>query len=122
MADPANNSLTDVKYKLILRARAECEISAFTVADGNPAGLTAADIAAWKVYRKAWNDIAKGNLDNIKIDVAAEMLVTGFDRPEMPDGWITMTRAMGDLPPILVQESELDLYDTSYDVTTAIQK
>ena len=43
------------------------------------------------------------------------MLVSGFTPPELPDNWVWVTRAVGDLPPILIKKDQLDVYDPSLD-------
>jgi len=109
-----NNSFTDIRYKLQLRGLAELETTAFTVAADNPRELTDAEVTAFKAYRKAWNDLMKGSIDGIQVNPTAEMLLSNFEMPTLPDGWVMMTRAVGDLPPILARVSEYDCYDSSY--------
>jgi len=112
---PANNSLTDIKYKIILRARAEWELTQFTVMADNPAGLTSAEIAAFTTYRAAWKTLMDGDMSAYSIDSSAEMLIAGITIPEYPDGWSICLRSAGDLPPILVRDTWMNLYDESFD-------
>ena len=110
---PANNSMTDIKYKIALRTRAEWELTQFTQNTDNPAGLTASEISAFAAYRKAWMDILDGDMSKYKIDVTAEMLISGLEIPAFPDGWQIMLRVAGDLPPILVRTDWCDQYDST---------
>ena len=116
MADEANNCLTDARYKIILRMDAEIDKTDWTQSPDNPRNISAADITAFAVYRRAWWDIGENiSADDLKIDFNAEMLVSGFTPPELPTDWVWVSRAVGDLPPILVNKSTLDSYDSSLD-------
>ncbi len=118
MADtPENNSLTDIRYKLLLRMMGELELTDSLVAADNPYELEASVIDEFKAYRKAWTDLAFGSLEGIHIDYNSEMLLAGINMPALPDGWLVMTRSVGDLPPILVHSSRFDTYDSSMDHT-----
>ena len=108
---PANNSMTDIKYKITLRARAEWELTQFTTMADNPAGLTSAEVTAFTTYRKAWKTLMDGDMSAYKIDSSAEMLISGITIPEYPDGWSIMLRVAGDLPPILARDTWMDQYD-----------
>ena len=112
---PANNSLTDIKYKIILRARAEWELTQFTVMPDNPSGLTSAEVTAFKAYRAAWQTLIDGDMSAYKIDSSAEMLISGITIPTYPDGWSICLRVAGDLPPILCRDAWMNLYDPSFD-------
>ena len=114
---PENNSLTDVKYKVLLRARAEWDLTQFTQQVDNPAGLTSAEVAAFAAYRAEWQAIVdtESLAENVQIDFAAENMVVGMTVPELPEGWNVLTRAVGDLPPILIKYTDFDTYDASYD-------
>jgi len=105
--------MTDIKYKIALRARAEWELTQFTQMPDNPAGLTASEISAFAAYRKAWKDILDGDMSKYKIDITAEMLISGLEIPDFPDGWQIMLRVAGDLPPILVRTDWCDNYDST---------
>jgi len=104
----ANNALSDIRYKLMIRMQGELEISALTQAPDNPLELTAAEIAEWKAYRKAWYDIATGDISAMHINLTAETMVTGIDYPSLPTGWAFVTRNQSDLPPVLCRQSVLD--------------
>ena len=112
---PDNNSISDIKYKCILRARAEWELTDFAVAPDNPAKLTADEIASFKTYRAAWTALID-KADEMSIDRNSEMMITGFAdlKPDFPAGWDVVCRSVGDLPPMVVRKSELDIYDPSY--------
>ena len=70
--------------------------------------------SAFKEYRAAWHKLMVGSIDGIQVNPTAEMLLSNFTMPTLPDGWVMMTRAVGDLPPILARVSEYDCYDSSY--------
>ena len=112
---PDNNSISDIKYKCILRARAEWELTDFAVAPDNPAKLTDAEIASFKTSRAAWTALYERS-DEFTIDRNSEMMITGFAdlKPDFPAGWDVVCRAVGDLPPQVCRKSELDIYDSSY--------
>ena len=110
---PTNNTMSDIKYKISLRARAEWELTQFTQQPDNPAGLTSADVTAFAEYRKAWKDLMDGDMSQYSIDASAEMLIKGITIPEIPEGWQVMVRVAGDLPPILVRTDWCDLYDAT---------
>ena len=111
MAAAAKNALSDIRYKLIIRAKGELSITDNVVAEDNPLNCTAAELAAFKAYRKAWVDIAFGDISNIIIDLRSEMLMNGFDHPVFPEGWCILNRKEQDLPGILVRMSTLDCID-----------
>jgi hypothetical protein len=111
-----NNSITDIRYKLLLRMMGELELTDSLVAPDNPYDLEASVIAEFEAYRKAWVEIAFGSLEGIHIDYNSEMLLAGITMPVLPDGWLVMTRSVGDLPPILVHQSHFDSYDSSMDI------
>ena len=122
MAD--NNSITDIRYKLILRMVGELSLTADMVAPDNPYELTDAVISDFKAYRTEWHNIAFGSLEGIYIDYNSEMLLgragqadKSHEWPALPDGWVVMTRSVGDLPPILVHKSHFDSYDSSMDTS-----
>ena len=80
MADtPENNSLTDIRYKLLLRMMGELELTDSLVAADNPYELEASVIDEFKAYRKAWTDLAFGSLEGIHIDYNSEMLLAGIN-------------------------------------------
>lgn len=118
---PDNNSMSDIKYKCLLRAHAEWQLTDFAVAPDNPAKLTDAEIQAFKDYRAAWKTIYDGHGD-YEIDRNAEMMIKGFGdlKPDFPAGWDVVCRAVGDLPPMVVRKSELDVYDSSYGNLTGV--
>ena len=109
----ANNSLTDIRYKLILRCKGELSFSDSFVAPDNPFNLTAAEKTAFLAYRKAWVDIAFGDISAVSVDQFAEMLISGFTHPDIPDGWCIISRSVGDLPAMCVRISELDSIDAT---------
>lgn len=109
----ANNALTDVRYKLILRAKGELSITDSFIASDNPFNLTAAELTAFKAYRKAWMDIAFGNVDEVYTDLHSENMLAGFTHPDIPDGWCLISRSVGDLPAVCVRISELDSIDAT---------
>ena len=109
----ANNALTDIRYKLILRCQGELGITDSAVAPDNPFNLTAAEKTAFLAYRQAWVDIAFGDISDVYTDLYAESLLAGFDHPEIPAGWCIISRSVGDLPAVLVRISELDSTDAS---------
>ena len=87
---PTNNTLSDIKYKLFLRCINEWRLTDFAVAEDNPAGCTAQEIADFKTFRAAWKTIMDGDMDNYSIDVSAEMLVGNLTIPDYPTGWRIM--------------------------------
>jgi len=112
----ANNCLSDARYKMVLRMDAEIDKTDWTQAADNPRNLSAADVAAFAEYRAAWRVIGEDTpSDDLSIDFNAEMLVSGFTPPELPDDWCWCSRAVGDLPPILIKKTILDVYDPSLD-------
>jgi len=113
MADKENNTMGDVKYKIYLRGMEELKMSHFTVAEDNPRGLTAAEITDWKRYRTEWAALMLSPPEGASTSTSAEMFLTGIDIPVMPDGWVVMTRAVGDLPPIICRITDLDAWDPS---------
>jgi hypothetical protein len=117
---PENNSITDIRYKLILRMIGELELTNSLIAADNPYGLEADIVAELVAYRKAWTDIAFGSLEGIYIDYNSEMLLAGITMPKLPTGWTVMTRSVGDLPPILVHSSRFDSYDSSHDTSISV--
>tara|TARA_B100000809_G_scaffold188607_1_gene186986 strand:- start:233 stop:631 length:399 start_codon:yes stop_codon:yes gene_type:complete len=121
---PENNSITDIRYKLILRMIGELELTNTLIAADNPYGLEASVIAEFEAYRTEWHNIAFGSLEGIYIDYNSEMLLgragqadKSHEWPALPDGWVVMTRSVGDLPPILVHKSHFDSYDSSMDTS-----
>ena len=50
------------------------------------------------------------------------MMIKGFGdlKPDFPAGWDVVCRAVGDLPPMVVRKSELDVYDSSYGNLTGV--
>ena len=108
---PNNNTVSDLKYKLQLRGKEEIQETTFSVAPDNPRGLSADEIADFKTYRAAWASLMATVPDDAQIDVSAEMLIRGITIPDFPEGWLIMTRSVGDLPPIWCRVSELDSYD-----------
>jgi len=117
---PENNSITDIRYKLLLRMIGELQLTDSLVAVDNPYGLEADVVAELVAYRKAWTDIAFGSLEGIYIDYNSEMLLAGITMPKLPDGWTVMTRSVGDLPPILVHSSHFDSYDASINTSVSV--
>ena len=113
-----NNTLGDAKYKLMLRGIAELQMTSFTQDADNPRKCTADEIAEWKVYRAAWHELMTNPPDTIEFDRTSVMLMKGFTIPDMPEGWVVMTRAVGDLPPLLCRVSELDSWDSSRPLVT----
>jgi len=113
IAPGAFNTFSDMRYKLMLRYIAELELTQSTQAPDNPRGLTAAEITAFKAYRKAWHDIAHGDLAGVRTNEFAEMMLQGIEFPEFPEGWRVTTRSVGDLPPILCKTDHLDVYDAT---------
>ena len=85
------NTLSDIRYKLILRCKGELSITDNAIAEDNPFNLTAAEKTDFLAYRKAWVDIAFGDISNIIIDLRSEMLLNGFDHPVFPEGWSIIT-------------------------------
>ena len=84
-----NNSITDIRYKLLLRMMGELELTDSLVAPDNPYDLEASVIAEFEAYRKAWVEIAFGSLEGIHIDYNSEMLLAGITMPVLPDGWFS---------------------------------
>jgi len=114
MAD--NNSITDIRYKLLMRMIGELELTEALVSADNPYQLSSSVVDEFKAYRKAWVTLAQGDISGIYIDYNSEMLLRpppGTNWPSYPDGWYVMTRSVGDLPPILVHEDNFDAYDSS---------
>ena len=105
------NTLSDIRYKLILRCKGELSITDNAIAEDNPFNLTAAEKTDFLAYRKAWVDIAFGDISNIIIDLRSEMLLNGFDHPVFPEGWCITTRDDADLPGMLIRLSDLDSND-----------
>ena len=62
MATPANNSVSDARYKIILRMDAEIDKTDWTQSPDNPRNLSDADIALFATYRRAWWEIGEKNL------------------------------------------------------------
>ena len=113
MADKENNTLGDIKYKIYLRGINELELTQFTVAEDNPRKLSAAEITAWKAYRAEWAALMETPPEGAKTSITGEMYLTGITIPVIPEGWTIMTRATGDLPPLLCRFSDLDAWDPS---------
>ena len=112
----ANNCLSDARYKMILRMDAEIDKTDWTQAPDNPRGLSSAEVSAFAEYRAKWKEIGEDTpTDDLSIDFNAEMMVSGFTPPDLPDDWCWVSRAVGDLPPILVKKNILDVYDPSLD-------
>ena len=107
------NTLSDIRYKLILRCKGELSITDNAIVEDNPFNLTAAEKTAFLAYRKAWVDIAFGDISAVSVDQFAEMLVSGFDHPTIPEGWCITSRSVGDLPGLCVRLSELDSIDAT---------
>jgi hypothetical protein len=108
----ANNSISDARYKIILRMDAEIDKTDWTQAPDNPRNLSVADVAAFAAYRRAWWLIGENiPSDDLSIDFNSEMLVSGFVPPDLPTDWVWVSRAIGDLPPILIKKNQLDTYD-----------
>ncbi len=113
---PENNSITDIRYKLLMRMIGELELTRDLVSDDNPYQLSSSEVDEFKAFRKAWVDVAHGDISGIHIDYNSEMLLrppAGTNWPAYPTGWYVMTRSVGDLPPILVHEDRFDTYDSS---------
>jgi len=113
MAAAAKNALSDIRYKLIVRAKGELSITDKCVWSDNPYNLTASELSAFKAYRKAWVDIAFGDISKIVIDLRSEMLLNGFDHPVFPEGWCIINRSDMNLPGLLVRMSDLDHIDSN---------
>jgi len=103
------NFMSDIRYKIFLRARAEIEMTQQLVDPDNPWGCTAAELTAWKAYRKAWADLAQSDLSGTHIVTQNDMMLGGIDIPVIPEGWDFIVRTEDDLPPLLVRKT-LDGY------------
>ena len=103
------NFMSDIRYKLWLRAQAELEMTQAIVDPDNPWECTAAELTAWKKYRKDWCKIAKGDLSKVEIVMQNDMMLGGIDIPQIPDGWDFIVRNTDDLPPVLTR-TDVDGY------------
>lgn len=110
---PTDNSLTDLKYKVILRTRAAWEMTAFTQDPDNPANLTETEIADFKTFRNKWNDLLDV-VDNGTYDPVNGGVIGNLDDPPLPSGWIYMTRSTNDLPDVIIRKTDCDAYDNSF--------
>tara|TARA_Y100001949_G_C15690639_1_gene202222 strand:+ start:22 stop:420 length:399 start_codon:yes stop_codon:yes gene_type:complete len=113
--DGVKNFMSDIRYKLMLRAQAELEMTQSVVDGDNPWGCTAAELTSWKAYRKAWCDLARSDLSSVSIVMQNDMMLGGIDVPEVPDGWDFIVRAEDDLPPVLTR-TNIDGYDPDSEV------
>ena len=66
MAD--NNSITDIRYKLLMRMIGELELTEALVSADNPYQLSSSVVDEFKAYRKAWVTLAQGDISGIYID------------------------------------------------------
>jgi hypothetical protein len=99
------NFMSDIRYKIMLRAQAELEMTQSIVDSDNPWECTAAELTAWKAYRKSWTAIAKSDLADVHIVMQNDMMLGGIDIPELPDGWDFIVRSDDDLPPVLTRKN-----------------
>ena len=97
------NFMSDIRYKLFLRAHAEIQMTAHLLDSDNPWECTEAELTAWKAYRKAWADLAQSDLSTVEIVTQNDMMLGGIDTPDIPDGWDFVVRTEDDLPPLLVR-------------------
>jgi hypothetical protein len=111
-ASTDKNFMSDIRYKLMLRAQAEIQMTQALVDPDNPWNLTSAELAAWKTYRKAWADLAQSDLSTVSIVVQNDMMLGGIDIPDIPEGWDFVVRTEDDLPPVLLRKS-VDGYEVA---------
>ena len=106
--DGVKNFMSDIRYKLMLRAQAELEMTQSVVDGDNPWGCTAAKLTSWC-------DLARSDLSSVSIVMQNDMMLGGIDVPEVPDGWDFIVRAEDDLPPVLTR-TNIDGYDPDTEV------
>ena len=99
------------RYSLLITiARNELMVTRGFVADDNPWGCTAREIANWKKYRKAWADIAQGDKSKINFTGNGDWLIA-VQQPNPPPGWISILKQVGMVTPILCRVTDLDITD-----------
>ena len=91
--------------------------TAFSQSPDNPMSLTAAEIAAWKTYRKAWSDLSKINFTNVHNGLDERSTNDAPDLIPLPVGWVKTSRAHGILPDVFCRITDLDIYDPTSVIT-----